>query len=744
MKTVIYTDHATTLSIVRQSTLTTSFTNKLNLRFVRASEFSNRFDLDIRHKFDKKHVVFDALSRLSSVNFEAHFKSEDELDVLHIYQAIVSLIHLSDEFRNKILDDYDNDSAWRRIKNQILINEKLDENVVSIFFQREATSTTFKKLTRINFSQTKSSTVNHFIALIKINSSQTMSSFSSSSDEFTSSFSTTFKINVNDSDFTNQHSSIRFLIYHVNKLTKHRRLCISKNYIKNILDVDHIDNDHSKFVKCFEKVSINWYIRDLSKHLRAYLHHCSKCFVYSTRRHQSYDFLQSIEKSSVLFHIIIIDFILALSIVIEIEYDFSMSMICKFSERVTFVVEKSTWSTFQWSITLIDKLNVADWNTFSVILFDRDRKFLFELWTTIFRYLDVKLLYSIVYHSQIDDQSEIINQIVEIALRYLIVTLNNFDKWSFTLSRLQVELNNVSSITIDKSTNDIIYDFTFDQSLNLINLNASIINQHIVRAKVVDVIFFVIMSQKRHYDRRHQSTFLVVDEWALLRLHKKYNISIIVDIIKKYDLQYVDSFKMLERIDRLVYKLEIFDHWRVHSIFTIAQLKSCSTSDNDSYRRLKSNQLDFVFVKDDIETYKFFELDKLFNKRIIKKDKDVATQYLARWKDYDSQFDKWINIKNLNNVKNLIDQYEVTIETTMSNRRQPRDNSITVQSTSTSISDSFDKRRSDRSRKIQQWYRWRYETTRTLLDLFCWEKIVTICDLIDAWEFLSFVCLLID
>ena len=247
------------------------------------------------------------------------------------------------------------------------------------------------------------------------------------------------------------------------------------------------------------------------------------------------------------------------------------------------------------------------------------------------------------------------------------------------------------------------------------------------------------MFQKRHYDRRHQSTFLVVDEWALFRLHKKYSISTIVDIIKKYDFQYVDSFKMLERIDRFVYKFEISDHWRVHSIFTIVQLKFCSTFDSDFYRRFKSNQFDFVFVKDDIKTYKFFELNKLFNKRIIKKDRDVTTQYLARWKNYDSQFDKWINIKNLNNVKILIDQYEITIEITMSNKKQRRNNS-----TQTSVLDSSDKRRSDRFRKIQQWYRWEYETTRTLLNLFCWRKIVTICDLIDAWEFLSFVCFLID
>ena len=111
MKTIIYTNHAITLNIVKRSILTTSFIDKLNLRLVRASKFFNRFDFDIRHKFNKKHVVFDALLRLSNINFETHFKSKNEFDVLHIYQTTISLIHFNDEFRNKFFDDYDNDST---------------------------------------------------------------------------------------------------------------------------------------------------------------------------------------------------------------------------------------------------------------------------------------------------------------------------------------------------------------------------------------------------------------------------------------------------------------------------------------------------------------------------------------------------------------------------------------------------------------------------------------------------------
>lgn len=111
IKIIIYTNYAITLNIIKQSTMTISFIDKLNLRFVRVSKFFKRFDFDIRHKFNKKHVVFDAFSRLSSVNFEINLKSKNEVNVLYIYQIIVSLIHFNDEFRNKIFDDYNKNST---------------------------------------------------------------------------------------------------------------------------------------------------------------------------------------------------------------------------------------------------------------------------------------------------------------------------------------------------------------------------------------------------------------------------------------------------------------------------------------------------------------------------------------------------------------------------------------------------------------------------------------------------------
>ena len=79
--TIVYTDHGAALGIAKQVTLSTTSTDKLNLRLVRASDYVQRFRLDIRHKPGKLHIVPDALSRLETTNVDTSMKEDQgELD----------------------------------------------------------------------------------------------------------------------------------------------------------------------------------------------------------------------------------------------------------------------------------------------------------------------------------------------------------------------------------------------------------------------------------------------------------------------------------------------------------------------------------------------------------------------------------------------------------------------------------------------------------------------------------------
>ena len=62
--TIIYTDYSAAVPISKQTSMTSSSTDKLNLRLVQASQYLSQFNIQIRYKAGKANVVPDALLRL--------------------------------------------------------------------------------------------------------------------------------------------------------------------------------------------------------------------------------------------------------------------------------------------------------------------------------------------------------------------------------------------------------------------------------------------------------------------------------------------------------------------------------------------------------------------------------------------------------------------------------------------------------------------------------------------------------
>ena len=76
--------------------------------------------------------------------------------------------------------------------------------------------------------------------------------------------------------------------------------------------------------------------------------------------------------------------------------------------------------------------------------------------------------------------------------------------------------------------------------------------------------------------------FFKVGDKAFIKLHKGYNILSTALLGKKLSQQYVGPFRVMEKIGRLAYKLEIPAHWRVHPVFSVAQLEA-SPKETDPY-----------------------------------------------------------------------------------------------------------------------------------------------------------------
>ena len=117
-RVIIQTDHFAILDILQQSSITSMTpTMRMNLCLIRASQFLQRFRLDVRYKPGKKHIIPHALSHLASINVGCANASHSELDVLFTYNATLIKIHA--DLISRILAGYEDDEYWARLCCQV-------------------------------------------------------------------------------------------------------------------------------------------------------------------------------------------------------------------------------------------------------------------------------------------------------------------------------------------------------------------------------------------------------------------------------------------------------------------------------------------------------------------------------------------------------------------------------------------------------------------------------------------------
>ena len=84
---VVFIDHSASLFIAKQTTLSSRNIDKLNLRLVRAFIYLFQFELNIRYKSKKSHIISNALLHLST-NAIPRLKNVNQFDVL-IYHSCI-------------------------------------------------------------------------------------------------------------------------------------------------------------------------------------------------------------------------------------------------------------------------------------------------------------------------------------------------------------------------------------------------------------------------------------------------------------------------------------------------------------------------------------------------------------------------------------------------------------------------------------------------------------------------------
>jgi hypothetical protein len=108
-----------------------------------------------------------------------------------------------------------------------------------------------------------------------------------------------------------------------------------------------------------------------------------------------------------------------------------------------------------------------DWGLPSVIILDRDARFIAGFFHAVFSGLNVAFYTTAAYHPQADGQSERTNQIIEIAIRFF-VTTNPDLEWRDGLEHIQFTMNCSKNKTNDASPNKYITGLNLRDPLDLL------------------------------------------------------------------------------------------------------------------------------------------------------------------------------------------------------------------------------------------------------------------------------------
>ena len=346
--TVIFIDHAANTSIAKQTTLSSSNTDKLNLRLVRASTYLSQFKLNVKYRPGKDHVIPDALSRLSSGNGPATRRRTSPADALDMdtyfcgvldpsddpdcYAFQGSLIGMSDDFRKQITDDYARERMWSKL---LAMLKKLAQRAVL----EQNTPVTIDTIDA-DQPATADPEGGHPVATEEDSS---VTEESSEEERIPKKFRAGIDFELVDG-----------LIYYIDEGA--RRLCLPSAVEAEVFRLAHDDNAHADIHRCFNRKADTYYVPRLSKKIRRYIGHCPNCQLTQTKRHRLYGELMPISSPSHPFHIVAMDFIVAL---LE-ELNAMLIVTDKFFKRIVFIVDKTTYSASQWGNALLDRLLLAD------------------------------------------------------------------------------------------------------------------------------------------------------------------------------------------------------------------------------------------------------------------------------------------------------------------------------------------------------------------------------------------------
>ena len=271
------------------------------------------------------------------------------------------------------------------------------------------------------------------------------------------------------------------------------------------------------------------------------------------------------------------------------------------------------------------------------IISDRDRVFTSAVWQQLFRLSDTKLMMSSSYHPQTDGQTERLNQCVEGFLRCTVHSCPR--QWSKWISVAEFWYNTSVHSALGKSPFEVLYGYTprqlgisnlqlctvpdLEQWLTDRELLSQLIKQQLARAQ---------QRMKSQADKHRTERVFKEGDSVFLKLQPYVQSSVANRSNQKLSFRYYGPYKILQRVGKVAYKLELPADAKIHPVVHVSQLKPHVPSETQVSADLNTVGSD---------PYCIPWPRKILDRRSVMRGATVVPQLLIQWDHLPPEMATW-------------------------------------------------------------------------------------------------------
>ncbi len=399
-----------------------------------------------------------------------------------------------------------------------------------------------------------------------------------------------------------------------------------------------------------------YYWSSMRKTINQYIQNCYICQQSKTSWDKFNELLHSLLIFKQQWKNIVMNFIINLSL--SKDKNIILTVICKLTKKQHYIscftddekitAEKTAELMLQWIYWIHELLDfiVSNW----------DSQFIFILWKSLCKRLDINFQLFTVYHSQIDDQSEQVNQNVERYLWFFCLYMQN--DWAKLLLMIEFIDNNALFSIIFLTFFFLNKDFHSCMSfeLNIIKYESS--HERLQTTKVENI------SEHMNKTLKFARKSLVKTREQMMKQVNKHRKEVNYEIeskmflnernivtaksFRKLNDKMLNSFINLNLVDSS-YKLKLSEFMHVHDVFYSDLLRSAV---NDFLSDQKNEFSDSIVINDEDE----WEINDKLNFRWYWR----WLQYKVKWNDYDNDLN-WYNADDdeFMNAQKIIDDFHI-------------------------------------------------------------------------------------